>query len=43
MARPLRLEFSGALYHVTARSDGREDVYLSDDDRRLLLEVGAAL
>ncbi len=27
MARPLRLEFAGALYHVTARGDRREDIY----------------
>ena len=27
MARPLRLEFSGALYHVTSRGDRREDIY----------------
>ncbi len=33
MARPLRLELAGALYHVTSRGDGREDIYLSDDDR----------
>lgn len=33
MARPLRLEFSGALYHVTSRGDRREDIFLSDDDR----------
>lgn len=25
MARPLRLEFSGALYHVTARGDRRAE------------------
>ena len=28
MARPLRIEFAGALYHLTARGDGREDIYL---------------
>lgn len=39
MARPLRLEFAGALYHVTTRGDGREDVYLSDGDRRLFLDL----
>jgi REP element-mobilizing transposase RayT len=39
MARPLRLEFAGATYHVTARGDGREDIYLSDADRRLFLAV----
>ncbi len=33
MARPLRLEFSGALYHVTSRGDRREDIFLDDDDR----------
>lgn len=33
MTRPIRLEFSGALYHVTSRGDGREAIYLSDDDR----------
>lgn len=33
MARPLRLEFSGALYHVTSRGDRREDIYLDDEDR----------
>jgi hypothetical protein len=24
MARPLRIEFAGALYHVTSRGDGRD-------------------
>ena len=27
MARPVRLEFGGALYHVTARGDRREAIY----------------
>jgi putative transposase len=39
MARPLRLEFAGALYHATARGDGREDIYLADGDRRAFLDV----
>ena len=39
MARPLRLELTGALYHVTSRADGREDVYRSDDDRIAWLET----
>ncbi len=39
MARPLRIEFAGALYHVTSRGDGREDIYLDDEDRRIYLEV----
>lgn len=37
MARPLRLELAGALYHVTSRGDGRDGVYRSDDDRRAWL------
>lgn len=39
MARPLRLEFAGAVYHVTSRGDRREDIYLDDDDRREWLAV----
>lgn len=33
MARPLRIELSGGLYHVTSRGDRREDIYLDDVDR----------
>jgi len=39
MARPLRLEFSGALYHVTSRGDGRDDIYVDDADREEWLDV----
>src|SRR3972149_972326 len=39
MARPLRRELSGGVYHVTSRGDGREDIYLSDSDREAWLEV----
>ena len=39
MGRPLRLEFSGALYHVTSRGNRREDIYESDDDRVLFLDI----
>jgi hypothetical protein len=39
MSRPLRLELAGGLYHVTSRGDGREDIYLSDADRQVWLEV----
>jgi len=27
MARPLRIEFAGALYHVTARDNAQGDIY----------------
>ncbi len=39
MARPLRIEFPGGLYHVTARGDGREDIYRGDGDRRVFLDL----
>jgi REP element-mobilizing transposase RayT len=38
MARPIRLEFSGAIYHVTARGDRREAIYDDDEDRVLFLD-----
>lgn len=44
MARPLRIEFPGAIYHVTSRGDRREPIVLDDDDREDLLSVlGQAL
>lgn len=39
MSRPLRIEFPGALYHVTSRGDRREAIYRDDDDRHLHLAV----
>jgi putative transposase len=39
MARPLRVELSGGIYHVTSRGDGREDIFLTDADRMAWLEV----
>lgn len=37
MARPLRLEFPGSIWHVTARGNERKDIVADDGDRRLLL------
>lgn len=39
MARPIRIEFSGALYHVTSRGDRREAIYEDDADRAAFLQV----
>ena len=39
MARPLRLELAGVLYHSTSHGDGREDIFLYDDDRLAWLET----
>ena len=39
MARPLRLEFAGALYHLTARGNARADIFADNEDRRLFLDL----
>ena len=39
MARPLRPEYAGALYHVTSRGDRQESIYRDDDDREDWLAV----
>jgi len=39
MARPLRIEFAGALYHVTARGNARENIYRDDADRQQFLTL----
>lgn len=39
MARPLHIEFPGALYHVTSRGDRKEDIYDDDKDRYLFLSL----
>ena len=39
MARPLRIEFAGALYHITARGNAQQAIYKDDDDRRLFLKL----
>ncbi len=39
MARPLRIEFSGAKYHITARGNSQQDIYLSDEDRESFLKL----
>jgi putative transposase len=37
MARPLRIEFEGALYHITSRGNAREKIFLDDEDRSVFL------
>jgi REP element-mobilizing transposase RayT len=39
MARPLRIEYPGALYHVTNRGNARADTFLDDDDRNRFLSL----
>ncbi len=43
MARPLRVEFPDAVYHVTSRGNGRQAIFLDDEDRlRFLAVLGRA-
>ena len=37
MSRPLRLEFPGAIHHVTARGNARGAIFLDDEDRQRFL------
>jgi putative transposase len=37
MARPIRVEFEGALYHVTARGNERREIFRSDSDRTMFM------
>ncbi|MGB8356420.1 MAG: transposase [Chthoniobacteraceae bacterium] len=39
MARLPRVEFEGAIYHVTARGNERQLIYRSDADRRIFLDT----
>lgn len=39
MARPLRIEYEGALYHVTSRGNARQDIFLGDEDRTMFLAI----
>jgi len=39
MARPLRIEYEGALYHVTSRGNAGADIFLDDADRTRFLDI----
>jgi putative transposase len=39
MARPLRIELAGALYHVTSRGNERRAIFRSDRDRKTFLSL----
>jgi len=39
MARPLRLEFPGAVYHITARGNAQQAIFDDDDDRQRFLHL----
>jgi len=37
--RKLRVQYSGAIYHLMNRGDRREAIFMGDDDRALFLET----
>jgi REP-associated tyrosine transposase len=39
MARPLRIEYPGALYHITIRGNARRAIFKDDRDRQLFLDT----
>lgn len=39
MARPLRIEYDGALYHVTSRGNARKSIFAGDEDRKIFLDT----
>jgi len=39
MSRPLRLEIPNGHFHVVSRGNGRQQVFLDDDDRRRFLDL----
>jgi len=39
MARPLRIEFEGALYHVSSRGNAGQEIFVDDEDRHAFLEI----
>ncbi len=39
MTRPLRIEYAGAVYHITSRGNGRKPIFKDDEDRVGLLNL----
>jgi REP element-mobilizing transposase RayT len=43
MARPLRIEYPGAVYHVTSRGNARNRIFNDDQDRETFLSILGAV
>ncbi len=39
MARPLRIEFPGAVYHITSRGNEKKPIFIEDQDRETFLSI----
>jgi len=39
MARPWRIQYPGAYYHVLSRGNERRNIFRDDEDRKMFLET----
>ena len=39
MARPLRIEYEGAVYHITTRGNEKKPIFKEEEDRKIFLEI----
>lgn len=39
MARPIRVEYAGAIYHITSRGIDRREIFKEDEDRQQLVQL----
>lgn len=39
MARPLRIEYNGSVYHITSRGNERKAIFRDDEDRARILDI----
>ena len=39
MARPLRIQYEGALYHVTCRGNERKAIFQGNHDKKVFLDL----
>jgi len=39
MTRPLRVEFEGAVYHITSRGNAKKSIFFDDEDRKKFLKI----
>ena len=43
MARPLRIEYEGAFYHITARGNEQKRIYFNKTDYDVRIKIGIHL
>jgi len=39
MGRPVRIEYPGALYHITSRGNEKKEIFLTAEDRAKFLNI----